>query len=1216
MGHSHLQKGKRSTLQRTSAALLSVASMLLYMQTPLTLVSSSMVIASAESAALTEALPELTDSFAVTAAAEEETTPDGAFTYTAGSDGVTIIKYTGTDPIVVIPETIDDKPVTAIAGYAFDGNTTITEVQLGQIRSLGRFVFRDCTKLKTITIPKTVTVGGEYGDGALEDSCVESVVFEEGIPGIPANICDGASKLKTVVIPESPDPEQPYEIGERAFAGTALTSVVIPDSVNKIGGYCFSGCTQLKSVTLSKSLTAIGRYAFRNCEQLKELTIPKTVTVGGEYGDGALEDSCVETLTIADGMETIPAYLSMNNKALRTLILPESVTTIEEYAFYGCSNLETVISDRDLFVFRNTSFEKCVKLGDQRFAVIDRTQTYLTAVSERADVRGVVNFKLRYQLTPAVAGDADDIRITLDLPESISLLQDSITSSNLDVSAFNNNQLTVTAPQGELRFSARVTEYGSSDVSAALHFWLKSSTWEQTIGTVHVECPELTFSVPDTVNTREVEVCGIAAKGREVSVYVNGQPAGTFTASEYTGKYRGIVTLPEGEDGTEYRLHAVSGEQTSPELTTICASRKPVVTEVDFSYNSSQTKDVTDVFTKGASPVITFNPSYPVSFEIEATNSDRIDRMFVTSTKGSETDYVEAFYNKESGTWITKDSFDGSQSYVPGSLNISILEKESGTISPAPVTDGSQKLQEMEQTFLDNSTAEITAENENSFLASVSAPGGSFKVYAGDKADGLYIGGVYQTAETIGQDPAKYGFTDTGVTSVADGKTVHYYTAHTDSSDITATICDGLGDVLGTAGDIWSGEAILQVIEGEHAGDVSFQIANAYITAGAGDVFDDCFGGSYSAIGTALSLGGDFMHYASEMQMAGGNQDLQDAASLLFALKCVNTICTGPVLEALSAECPVLLVLSPLIEYEIGSLLDSVDSYLMECIMNNEEFTLSGYLRFIIDPSGIVYEAVPSNRLSGAELTIYFKDPETGEEVQWNAADYEQSNPILSDSLGAYAWDVPEGSWKVVCAMEGYETMESEWLPVPPAQSGIDFAMVSREAPRLKSVEAAEGKLTVTFTKFMDIATVTEKSLLVANASGYTVTPQLYAEGDLYTDTFIVRGALPAKTKVTVTADCLSYAGTAGESMSMDAGGALALGNVNGDDTINASDASEVLLAAAKLGTGSASGLTPEQEAAADINGDHQINAKDALVILRYAAAVGVGREAVITDFI
>jgi hypothetical protein len=164
--------------------------------------------------------------------------------------------------------------------------------------------------------------------------------------------------------------------------------------------------------------------------------------------------------------------------------------------------------------------------------------------------------------------------------------------------------------------------------------------------------------------------------------------------------------------------------------------------------------------------------------------------------------------------------------------------------------------------------------------------------------------------------------------------------------------------------------------------------------------------------------------------------------------------------------------------------------------------------------------------------------------------------------------------------------------------------------------KTVEGKLTVTFTKFMDIATVTEKSLLVANASGYTVTPQLYAEGDLYTDTFIVRGALPAKTKVTVTADCLSYAGTAGESMSMDAGGALALGNVNGDDTINASDASEVLLAAAKLGTGSASGLTPEQEAAADINGDHQINAKDALVILRYAAAVGVGREAVITDFI
>ena len=67
------------------------------------------------------------------------------------------------------------------------------------------------------------------------------------------------------------------------------------------------------------------------------------------------------------------------------------------------------------------------------------------------------------------------------------------------------------------------------------------------------------------------------------------------------------------------------------------------------------------------------------------------------------------------------------------------------------------------------------------------------------------------------------------------------------------------------------------------------------------------------------------------------------------------------------------------------------------------------------------------------------------------------------------------------------------------------------------------------------------------------------------------------------------------------------LGDVNDDGCINAKDANEVLIAAARIGTGQASGLNETRQKAADVDHDGRINAEDAAWILRYAAGVGTG---------
>ena len=70
---------------------------------------------------------------------------------------------------------------------------------------------------------------------------------------------------------------------------------------------------------------------------------------------------------------------------------------------------------------------------------------------------------------------------------------------------------------------------------------------------------------------------------------------------------------------------------------------------------------------------------------------------------------------------------------------------------------------------------------------------------------------------------------------------------------------------------------------------------------------------------------------------------------------------------------------------------------------------------------------------------------------------------------------------------------------------------------------------------------------------------------------------------------------------------AYALGDVNEDNSVNASDAARVLIASANIGSGQESGLTDSQWNRADYNQDGSVNALDAAGILVFAAEQGAG---------
>lgn len=47
----------------------------------------------------------------------------------------------------------------------------------------------------------------------------------------------------------------------------------------------------------------------------------------------------------------------------------------------------------------------------------------------------------------------------------------------------------------------------------------------------------------------------------------------------------------------------------------------------------------------------------------------------------------------------------------------------------------------------------------------------------------------------------------------------------------------------------------------------------------------------------------------------------------------------------------------------------------------------------------------------------------------------------MTNADGKYAWDVPEGWWRIKCEKEGYQTTWSDWMTVPPVQTDVNIAM-------------------------------------------------------------------------------------------------------------------------------------------------------------------------------
>ena len=162
------------------------------------------------------------------------------------------------------------------------------------------------------------------------------------------------------------------EIGNYAlFLATSIQSVVIPNSVTRLGYRAFMCCTSLVSVEILNSCVEIDRDAFKLCN-IDELSHPcLTIKNGVAIKDNKVVywTSRAIAIEIPDGVTEISFNAFDGCTKLSSIKIPDTVTSIGCWAFRDCSSLESVEIPNSVTSIGQEVFKSCTSLKSAKIPV-------------------------------------------------------------------------------------------------------------------------------------------------------------------------------------------------------------------------------------------------------------------------------------------------------------------------------------------------------------------------------------------------------------------------------------------------------------------------------------------------------------------------------------------------------------------------------------------------------------------------------------------------------------------------------------------------------------------------------------------------------------------------------------------------------------------------------------------------------------------------------
>ncbi len=750
-----------------------------------------------------------------------------------------------------------------------------------------------------------------------------------------------------------------------------------------------------------------------------------------------------------------------------------------------------------------------------------------------------------------VIGEMSGLSLVVDLPEDVEYITNSaMVGNHINEARLSDGRLIVPVDDSEIgsqiKFCVTPTQGGQIAIPASLEFRLGGEAVTEPLGSAGIEVENLKMTVPEVISMDKFMATGLAPAGADVVVTDGGVIIGETTARA-DGRWTAECTLPNPFHLTEHLILAKVKDAAGRKLSTdihrlICDLTENEVEKVvmiNTAHNSQSLRTceyVTEFDFKepaDESPVYWYWPQYP-SFTYKVIYTDnspdkvKHSEVIVKTTDGN-TRRVNTVYDPASDSWVGSTDFSNASS-LPANVSV---KSESSYDASKPmsaelmasvyagvlttdyksnvVNTGVRILESVAENMIkfeskrDGKTASATMK----FSAVDKIPDAST-----DSPDVVRLETQVEGAEpiTILVDEEKDKIRIYSPFSVFEkisgplGEIISRYNAAKEEMKEIKEGVEEVNDILKDQGiQLTEVDDFLSYLEFldkvvDKTSEMNNDFLNYYALVKRYERLIGCeFVPSsyvdsrmrdlkrsfniYFKVYGACSLG-DWASDKIKNPLLGGSVKVVSKAGILAS-------CTGKWISMKAAS-------NDLMAFE------------QACGISDGKNRNSGCAdaQHVIDPSGYVYEAVTSNRLPGVTATVYelLKEEDMYGDIhenpqKWDATAYSQRNPVVTDDNGVYAWDVPQGEWQVRFEKDGYEPASTGWLPVPPPQLEINIGMTHAVAPDAVSAKAFESGVVVTFDKYMEPGSFSDRSIQASvkgNKSEGKIVPE-NMETDPYT---------------------------------------------------------------------------------------------------------------------